>query len=267
MTDLRGKIVLITGASSGIGRATALEFARRGANVGLTARRQEALDAVAADCRAMGVRASVARADVSSWDEVSRMVGKVTGELGAIDILVNNAGFAVFDPIEKTSPTDVEAMLQTNFLGVVYCTQAVLPSMLARGSGNIVNVASIAGLMGFFRMGAYCASKFAIIGFTEALRDEVLGRGVKVSMVCPGTVETEFFQIAERGKMPAANRLILAISPERVARAICRAASRGSYRIILPWTAAVFMKFKEIFPRTAHFLMRNVSQAIDRGKA
>lgn len=195
------------------------------------------------------------------------MVGKVTGELGAIDILVNNAGFAVFDPIEKTSPTDVEAMLQTNFLGVVYCTQAVLPSMLARGSGNIVNVASIAGLMGFFRMGAYCASKFAIIGFTEALRDEVLGRGVKVSMVCPGTVETEFFQIAERGKMPAANRLILAISPERVARAICRAASRGSYRIILPWTAAVFMKFKEIFPRTAHFLMRNVSQAIDRGKA
>src|SRR5688572_5599894 len=128
MTDLRGKVVLITGASSGIGRATALEFARRGANVGLTARRQKELDAVAADCRALGVRAAVARADVTSISDVSRMVGMIADELGAIDILVNNAGFAVFDPIEKTSPTDVEAILHTNFLGVVYCTQTVLPS-------------------------------------------------------------------------------------------------------------------------------------------
>jgi len=132
--------------------------------------------------------------------------------------------------------------------------------MLARGHGTIVNVASIAGIMGYARMGGYCATKFAIIGFTEALRDEVLGRGVRVALVCPGTTNTDFFVKAERGKMPGASRLILAVSPERVARAICAAAEDGRYRRIVPFAAAAYMRFKELLPRTAHFFMRVVSR-------
>ena len=108
--------------------------------------------------------------------------------------------------------------MQTNYFGAVWCAQAVLPQMLARRRGTIVNVASIAGIMGYARMGGYCATKFAMIGFSETLRDEVLGRGVRVAMVCPGTVETQFFVKAERGKMPGASRLVLAIKPERVAK-------------------------------------------------
>ena len=118
--------------------------------------------------------------------------------------------------------------------------------------------------MGFFRMGGYCATKFALIGMSESLRDEVYATGVRVSLVCPGTTDTGFFEFAEKGKMPSASRLVLAISPEKVARAIVRAVERGSYRIVVPFTAAVFMKFKELFPRTAHFLMRNVSTALER---
>jgi short-subunit dehydrogenase len=128
-----------------------------------------------------------------------------------------------------------------------------------------VNVSSIAGLMGYARMGGYCATKFAIVGFTEALRDEVIGRGVRVSLICPGTVNTNFFVKAERGKMPGAARLIMAIKPERVAKAICDSAENGRYRRILPFAAALYMRLKEFSPRIAHFFMRHVSSLMEKG--
>ena len=122
--------------------------------------------------------------------------------------------------------------------------------VVAGRHGRLV-VASITGLMGYARMGGYCATKFAMIGLTEALRNEVIGRGVRVGMVCPATTDTEFFVKAERGKMPAASRLILSMKPERVARAICDSAEDGRYRRILPFTAALFIRLKEAFPRFA----------------
>ena len=175
-----------------------------------------------------------------------------------------NAGFAIFDSIESAGPDDLESMMQTNFFGAVWCMKAALPRMLDRGQGTIVNVASIAGIMGYARMGGYCATKFAMIGFTEALRDEVMGRGVRVALVCPGTTDTEFFLKAERGKMPGASRLILAVSPSRVARAVCDAAEDGKYRRIVPFAAGLYMRLKETFPRIAHLLMRRVSTVIER---
>ncbi|HEY6842573.1 MAG TPA: SDR family NAD(P)-dependent oxidoreductase, partial [Thermoanaerobaculia bacterium] len=258
--SLTGKRVVITGASSGIGRATALEFAGRGANVTIAARRGDLLEEVARQCRERGVECTTIVADVSVRSDCKRLIDSA----GAVDILVNNAGFAIFDAIENANPDDIESMMRSNYLGAVWCTQAVLPQMLARGDGTIVNVASIAGLMGYARMGGYCATKFAMIGFSEALRDEVIGRGVRVAMVCPGTTDTNFFTKAERGKMPAASRLILAIKPERVAKAICDAAIDGSYRRILPFTAAMYMRFKEVSPRFAHVLMRRVSALLEK---
>jgi short-subunit dehydrogenase len=259
-SKLEKKMVVVTGASSGIGRAAALEFARRGANLVLAARRQELLDAVAAECRALGVDCRTVVTDVTQRPDCQHLIDAA----GNVDVLVNNAGFAIFDPFESAKADDLEAMMQTNYFGAVWCAQAVLPQMLARRSGTIVNVASIAGIMGYARMGGYCATKFAMIGFSETLRDEVLGRGVRVAMVCPGTVETEFFVKAERGKMPGASRLILAVKPERVARAIADAAEDGKYRRILPIGAATFMRLKELFPRIAHILMRRVSSAVEK---
>jgi short-subunit dehydrogenase len=254
-SSFASKTVVITGASSGIGRAAALEFARRGADVVIAARRADQLESVAAECRALGARCSIVVTDVTKREDCLRLIESTP----QLDVLVNNAGFAVFDAVESAKPDELESMMQTNFFGTVWCTQAALPRMLARGSGTIVNVASIAGIMGYARMGGYCATKFAIIGFTEALRDEVVGRGVKVAMVCPGTTETEFFVKAERDRMPGASRLIPAVKPEQIARAIADAAVDGRYRRILPFGAAAYMRFKELSPRVAHLFMRRVS--------
>lgn len=261
MPSLSGKTVVITGASSGIGRATAIEMARRGAHVVLAARRIDALEQTAAQCRVLGVRATAIATDVRDRAQCHSLIAMA----GEIDVLVNNAGFAVFDAVADADEEQVRAMMETNYLGTFHCTQAVLPQMLARRRGSIVNVSSIAGIMGYARMSAYCASKFATIGFTEALRDEVAGHGLRVALVCPGTTETGFFETADREKMPGASRLIGAVKPERIARAICDAAIDGEYRRIIPFTAALYMRMKELLPRTAHLVMRRVSALMERG--
>jgi short-subunit dehydrogenase len=263
---LGNRVAVITGASSGIGRATGLLFARDGARLVLAGRRAEPLEAAAAACRQSGTEALAVPTDVSKSDECQALIAAATSQFGKVDILVNNAGFAIFDPIAEAAKSDLERMMQTNYFGMVYCTQAVLPQMLERGEGSIVNVASIAGIMGFAGMGGYSASKFAIVGFTEALRDEVLDRGIAVSLVCPGTTKTDFFVTAEKGKMPAASRLILGIAPQRVARSIVRATKHGTARIVVPMAAASYMKMKEVTPRTAHFFMRRVSALIQDRK-
>ena len=206
------------------------------------------------------VRAVTVPTDVTSPADCRRLIDTA----GDVDVLVNNAGFAVFAPVAEASPDLVREMMETNYLGAFHCTQAVLPRMLARRNGTIVNVSSIAGLMGFTRMSAYCASKFALTGFTEALRDEVIGSGVRVALVCPGTTDTEFFVRAEKGKMPGASRLMPAVSAERVARAVCDAAEDGRYRRILPALAAIYMRFKEFSPRLAHALFRRTSALLER---
>lgn len=258
--DFHEKIAVITGASSGIGRATALELARRGAHVVLAARRAELLETVAGECRKLGVRAQIVVTDVRDRDACRNLIAAA----GDVDILVNNAGFAIYDSSEEARIGEMRDMMDTNFFGTVHCTQAVLPAMLARRRGSIVNVGSITGIMGFARMGAYCASKFAIAGWTEALRDEVIGKGVSVALVCPATTDTEFFMKAERGKQPAASRLILAVPPERVARAICASVADGRYRRILPLTATMFMRFKELSPGFAHAVFRGLTRLMER---
>ncbi|GAC1436770.1 MAG: SDR family oxidoreductase [Thermoanaerobaculia bacterium] len=258
--EIKGKKVVITGASSGIGRASAIEFARRGANVVLAGRRREPLNDVAGECHALGVEAYVFPTDVSNREACFALIAAA----GHVDILVNNAGFAVFDLIETARSKDVEEMMNTNYFGAVHCTQAVLPQMLARRSGAIVMVSSIAGLMGYAGMGAYCATKFALTGFAEALRDEVIGRGVEVALVCPGTTETNFFVKAERSKIPGASRLVPTLSPERVARAVCDSARDGAYRRVLPLSAAAFVRIKEHFPALAHALFRRASSLLEK---
>lgn len=255
------RVAVVTGASSGIGRAVAVALARRGAHVVLAARRRVELGDTARLCDDLGVRTLVVETDVSDRAQCARLM-EAAAELGPVDILVNNAGFAIFEPIAHASPEHLRAMMETNYFGAVWCAQAVLPHMISRKTGSIVNIASITGIMGFAGMGGYAATKFAMIGMTEALRNEVIGDGLNVSAVCPGTTRTDFFRIAQKGKMPAASRLLLAIPPEKVASAVIRAIRTGKPRIIVPASAAAYMRFKEFAPRTAHLLMRSVSRVI-----
>lgn len=264
---LQNRTAVITGASSGIGKAIALELARNGCNVAIAARRADRLADTASECREHSVDVFVRRTDVTSRDDCFGLIEEVEEQFAPVDILINNAGFALLDRIESADIEDVRRMVETNIFGMFHCIQAQLPYMIGRGSGAIVNVSSIAGLMGYAGMGMYGATKFAVTGMTEALRDEVTDRGIEVLLVCPGTTESEFFLYAERGKIPAASRIVRGLAPEDVARATCRAIERGSYRTIVPRTAAAFIRFKELAPRPAHWLMRKVSAMLERRKS
>lgn len=191
MSDQR--VILVTGASSGIGEATALRFGSAGWRVVLAARRFERLQDLAAEIQRQGGQALPVDTDIARQEDIQTLVQAALDNFGQIDVLVNSAGFGRLNWLEKLDPTnDIEAQLKVNLLGVVLLTRAVLPHMIERRSGQIINMASLAGLIATPTYTIYAASKFAVRGFSEALRREVGGFGIHVSVIYPGGVETEF---------------------------------------------------------------------------
>jgi NAD(P)-dependent dehydrogenase (short-subunit alcohol dehydrogenase family) len=192
-----GKTVLVTGASSGIGRETALAFAAAGANVVLAARRAAALTKIATQARAAGAKALVVATDVTDAASVKACFRKAVARFGRIDIVVNNAGIMLPSPVAELDPADLQRMLDVNLFGALHVMQAALRQMRRQPEGGqIVNVASLAGRRGFSPLGGYSASKFALIGMTEALRTELVGEKVGVSLVLPGVIDTPMAQAA-----------------------------------------------------------------------
>ena len=182
---------LITGGGSGIGREIALAFAREGLAVAVGGRNLERVDETAAAIRDLGVGALAVELDVTDADGVRAACARMTAELGPIDVLVNNAGIAESAPFARTDPALWERHLAVNVTGPYLCAREMLPGMLARGWGRVINVASLAGLYGAPYVTAYTASKHALVGFTRALATEVSGKGVTVNAICPGYVATE----------------------------------------------------------------------------
>ena len=193
MTLSSGKRALITGASSGIGEATALEFARAGIHVALVSRSEDKLDAVARRAREHGVEAQSYPCDLARVEEVRDRIEAIATEFGAIDILVNNAGMGYTSPLMETSLADWQRVLDLNLTSVFECVRAILPSMRERRQGTIVNVASIAAKQVFPNWGAYCASKFGLMAFSKTLALEEGENGIRVSSICPGAVNTSIW--------------------------------------------------------------------------
>ncbi len=189
---LHERVALITGASRGIGRATARALAAAGADLVLTARTETDLRAAADEVEALGRRALVVPADASQADDVARLEAAAIGAFGRVDILVNNAGVGKYGPLTEQTIDDYDWMMNTNMRSSFLCTRAFLPGMLARQRGWIVFVASVAGLKGLPNEAVYCATKFAQVGFAQALDYETRERGIKVSVVAPGGVHTHF---------------------------------------------------------------------------
>ena len=188
---LENRIAIITGGGRGIGRATAMAFAREGADIVLAARTEAEITAVANDVAELGRRALAMTTDVCSKASVDAMVARTLDSFGKVDILVNNAGVATPDPIPNIREEDWDMTMAVNLKGVFLGTQAVFSQMCQQKSGHIVNVSSIAGKFGESGNGAYCASKFAVVGFTETTNHEGIPHGVKASVVCPGPVNTK----------------------------------------------------------------------------
>lgn len=191
MTDLKNKNALITGAGKGIGKAIALALAKEGVNIILVARTQEEIDSVAAKIRSLRVKALAITADVADINSVNSAVEKALAEFDTIDILINNAGIAAFGKFLELEPTDWERIIQVNLMGTYYVTRAVLPNMIERQTGDIINISSTAGLSGNALTSAYSASKFAVLGLTESLMQEVRKHNIRVTALTPSTVATD----------------------------------------------------------------------------
>ena len=187
---LKNKNALITGAGKGIGKAIALALAKEGVNVILVARTQEEIDIVATKARSLRVKALAITADVADINSVNTAVEKALKEFGTIDILINNAGIAAFGKFLELEPTDWERIIQVNLMGTYYVTRAVLPKMIERQTGDIINISSTAGLNGNAMTSAYSASKFAVLGLTDSLMQEVRKHNIRVTALTPSTVAT-----------------------------------------------------------------------------
>lgn len=218
---LRDKVVVITGASSGIGRATALAFAEEGAAVVLAARRQAALHEVAEDCIDAGGRAMIFPCDVTDADQVDRLAQRAEEAFGGIDVWVNNAGVIAFGRFEETPPDVFGRVVETDLFGVVNGCRAVLPHFLDRGEGVIVNVASMVSQTGQRYATAYTAAKHAVRGFTESLRQELVDEpGIHVCTVMPGAIDTPLWQHAANYTGRAIKPPTSLTAPEEVAHCI-----------------------------------------------
>jgi 3-oxoacyl-[acyl-carrier protein] reductase len=191
MESLQGKTALITGAGRGIGRATAIALAKEGVNIGLVGRTMDNLEKVASELGECNVQVSAAVADVADLESITNAAEHIKEDLGTIDILINNAGIAKFGGFLDLTPEEWESIIRVNLMGVYNATRAVLPGMIEKKTGDIINVSSSAGQKGAPVTSAYSASKFAVLGLTESLMLEVRKHNIRVSALTPSTVATD----------------------------------------------------------------------------
>lgn len=218
---LERAIALVTGDSRGIGRAIALRLARMGASVAICSRHPEALLKTEADLKKIGSQVHSQVADVSNASDVAALVDKAQSALGAISILVNNAGIGLFGPAHEKTEVDWDRVLDTNLKSVFLVSRAVIPTMIRSGSGDIINISSLAGRNAFAGGGIYCASKWGLQGLSACMAEDLRDHGIRVSVVSPGSVATEF---STRGSKDPSK----ALSPEDVAHAVAMIVTQGS---------------------------------------
>jgi len=253
--EIRGSRAIVTGASSGIGREIAQALAAEEADVVLVARRRERLEELAAEIEAGGARAKVVAGDLSDAAIRSAAVEAAVGSFGGLDVLVNNAGIGAMGLFEHADPERLRPIMEVNFFAAVELIRAALPALKRGTRPIIVNVASILGRRGMPHSSEYCASKFALCGFSESLRAEVHKHGIDVLLVNPGTTETEFFdRVIERTGEPSWPPHA-ATPPAEVARQTLRAMRRGKREIVTYRAGRWLLRLNALAPRLVDRLM------------
>ncbi|HKM42942.1 MAG TPA: SDR family oxidoreductase [Limnochordia bacterium] len=257
---LRGKIILITGASGGLGEQVAYEAARQGASVIVTARREERLIAVREKCRDLSGREAFSHVlDVGDRMQISKVLNRIVGETdGKIDVLVNSAGFGLFESALDTPTNVTEEMFRVNVLGLIQITQKVALAMKKRGSGHIINISSQAGKMATPKSAVYAGTKFAVRGYSNALRLELKPLGIYVTTVNPGPIKTEFFDKADQDGSYLARIERWALETEDVAKKIVECMLTNKREINLPRLMEVGSRFYVTFPRLGDYLASTI---------
>ncbi len=256
-------VVLVTGASSGIGRMTAIKFASRGARVALLARRENRLSEVADEVSRAGGLPMVIVADVSNRFGVEHAVETVVKGWGRLDTLVNNAGFVVYGSVDECMVEDFERQISVNYLGAVYATKAALPVMREQGSGSIINVSSLNGVIHIPFNSAYNASKAALRAFSLTLRKELEGTRLSVSIISPGYTETEILKVMVKRGAIRKQVLFKALSPGEVADVIVGCADSPCRERLMPFQLRPLAFTYSIFPRAIEAYLRSLNHVSD----
>ena len=249
---LTGKVALVTGASSGIGEATVLELASRGASVVAAARSVEKLEDLARRTAPSGVL--VVEADVADRDSVEAMVGLTVEKFGRLDVLVNNAGLGLSGRVAELRPEDLRYVFEVNTIGPLNCLQAALPHM--GSGGRIINVSSVVGLRAIPKVGGYCSTKFALNALSDSLRVEVAERGISVTSVYPGTTRTSFRDNSRRTKDEKRGWRPKGVTPEKVAKRIAAAAEKGPRDVYVTASDRLFVAGVTLFPGLTDRVLR-----------
>jgi short-subunit dehydrogenase len=259
-------VILVTGGSSGIGEAVARLFAEHGYRVVLAARRLDRLDAVSGEIASLGGQAIGIQTDLTVYADIQKLVAAALAQFGQVDVLVNNAGFGRLKWLEELDPADdIQSQLRTNLEATILMTREVLPHMIERRSGHIINMASLGGFIATPTYTVYSASKFGVRGFTEALRREVGIYGIRVTGIYPGGVKTEFKQhTGAHRKTGRTTPASLRLEPEEVAQAILKTIKNPRRTLIMPWQMRFSVWMNNNLPGIVDWIIENRFTRLER---
>ncbi|MEM7183683.1 MAG: SDR family NAD(P)-dependent oxidoreductase [Spirochaetota bacterium] len=258
MKDLQKKVAVVTGASQGIGRAISLALAKKGCRLALIARGKDKLQLVADEITSQGGKAEIYPSDMSDPEAVYQVMQQIESDAGSLDILVNNAGLGTFKPLHLTSKEELLQPLYLPYASALVAVHAVLPGMSERGSGHIVNLTSPAGYFPIPNMIPYTSSRYAIVGLSLSLHDELAPKGIGVSLLCPGHVDTGYFENnnADMDWYPKISKLFPTIQAEDVAKQVISAIRYNKKEVIFPFTLWFMTRFTQTFPDPTYFFLK-----------
>lgn len=252
---LENKVVVVTGGSAGLGEQICYEAAKRGAIVVICARRSQLINKVKEECMALSGKPAYAfQLDIADPESVENLVASIRQKVGKVDILVNNAGFGVFQEFTEMPTETIRSMFEVNVLGMIVLTQQIALEMVDQGSGHIINVASMAGKIATPKTAVYSATKFAVLGFSNALRLELKPLGIHVTTVNPGPIETAFFDQADPSGSYLASLGTFVLDPTKLAKTIVKAMIRPKREINRPQVMGIAAKFYTLFPNVGDYL-------------
>ncbi|PJZ71422.1 hypothetical protein CH373_02675 [Leptospira perolatii] len=267
MKEIKGKTALVTGASEGIGKAIAYRLAKEGCKVILLARSKEKLQAAVNEIKSEGYQAELLVCDLTNIEKAVSTVSDFIIK-NPIDILVNNAGTGTFKPMDLSSLEEVLISTKVPLAASIAMIHTILPSMIKRGSGHILNLTSPAGYIPFAYMTPYVASRHAIVGLSLSLREELLKKGIEVSLICPGQVDTGYFQRndADVRYFPRIEQIIPTLTVERVADKAIAAIRKNKREVIFPWILWFMLRFYQTLPRFTHLFLKSLGLMSPRRK-